>query len=73
MGVRTVNPDNIVEFHEVDILKDEVDGIWVTGLPDVTRIVVVGQQLVVAGETVLPTHEPLNLVGGAKENKNPAL
>lgn len=73
MGVRIVNPDNIVEFHEVDILSDEANGIWVTGLPDVARVVVVGQQLVVAGETVVPTHEPLNLVGGAKENENPAL
>ena len=73
MGVRTVNNDNRVEFHEVDILRDEIDGIWVTGLPDVTKVVVVGQQLVVAGETVATTHEPLSLVGGAKESENPAL
>jgi multidrug efflux system membrane fusion protein len=73
MGVRTVNPDNIVEFHEVDILKDEVDGIWVTGLPDITKVIVVGQQLVVAGEIVATTHELLNLVGGAKQSENPAL
>jgi len=73
MGVRTVNPDNIVEFHEVDILKDEVDGIWVTGLPDITKIIVVGQQLVVAGELVSTTHGLLNLVGGARKSENPAL
>jgi multidrug efflux system membrane fusion protein len=73
MGVRTVNSDNIVEFHEVDILQDEVDGVWVTGLPDITKVIIVGQQLVVAGEIVAPTHELLNLVGGAKENENPAL
>ncbi len=73
MGVRTVNRDNIVEFHAVDILRDEIDGIWVTGLPDVARVIVVGQQLVVAGETVATTHEPLSLVGGAKKSENPAL
>ena len=73
MGVRIINVDNIVEFHEVNIIKDEADGIWVTGLPDVAKVVVVGQQLVVAGETVTPTHGPLNLVGGAKESENPAL
>ncbi len=73
MGVRIINADNIVEFHEVNIIKDEADGIWVTGLPDVAKVVVVGQQLVVAGETVTPTHGPLNLVSGAKESENPAL
>ena len=73
MGVRTVDNDNIVEFYGVDILRDEIDGIWVTGLPDVAKVVVVGQQLVVAGETVATTHEPLSLVGGAKESENPAL
>ena len=73
MGVRTVNRDNIVEFHAGDILREEIDGIWVTGLPDVARVIVVGQQLVVAGETVATTHEPLSLVGGAKKSENPAL
>ena len=73
MGVRAINPENIVVFHEVNIIKDEIDGIWVTGLPDVAKIVVVGQQLVVAGETVAPTHDALNLVGSAKESENQAL
>jgi multidrug efflux system membrane fusion protein len=73
MGVRAINADDIVVFHEVNIIKDEADGIWVTGLPDVARVVVVGQQLVVAGETVAPTHEPLNLVGGAKESEDQSL
>jgi multidrug efflux system membrane fusion protein len=73
MGVRAINAENIVVFHEVNIIKDEVDGIWVTGLPHVAKIVVVGQQLVVAGETVAPTHDALNLVGGAKESENQAL
>jgi hypothetical protein len=45
----------------------------VTGLPDVTRVIVVGQQLVVAGETVTTTLEPLNLVSGAKESEKTSL
>ncbi len=73
MGVRIINANDVVEFHEVNIIKDEADGIWVTGLPDVAKVVVVGQQLVVAGEIVTPTHQPLSLVGGAKESENPAL
>jgi len=73
MGVRAINADDIVVFHEVNIIKDEADGVWVTGLPDVARVIVVGQQLVVAGETVAPTHEPLNLASEAKGNENPSL
>ena len=73
MGVRTINADNIVEFNPVDILRDEADGIWVTGLPAVAKVIVVGQQLVVAGEKVEATHESINLVGGAKESEHLAL
>jgi multidrug efflux system membrane fusion protein len=60
MGVRAINAQDIVVFHAVRIIKDDVDGVWVTGLPDVARVVVVGQQLVVAGEAVAPTHQALN-------------
>jgi multidrug efflux system membrane fusion protein len=73
MGVRTINADNIVEFHEIEMIKDEADGIWVTGLPDVTRVIVVGQQLVVAGETVTTTRQPLNLASRAKASEKTAL
>ena len=73
MGVRTINSDNIVEFNPVHIVNDEPDGIWVTGLGDVARIIIVGQQLVVSGELVEPTHEPLSLVGGAAESEDQPL
>lgn len=63
MGVRALDELDVVQFHEVRIVRDESDGIWVTGLPDVARIITVGQQLVVAGEKVDPTHQPLSLVG----------
>ncbi|MBO6556405.1 MAG: efflux RND transporter periplasmic adaptor subunit [Pseudomonadales bacterium] len=62
LGVRTVDSNNIVQIHPVEIVADELDGIWVTGLPDVAQLIVVGQQLVVAGETVDPTHSDLSIV-----------
>ena len=40
---------------------------------DVARVIIVGQQLVVAGEVVEPTHEPLSLVGGASDSEEQAL
>lgn len=52
IGIRTVNDNNRVEFHHVDVLTSEPDGAWVTGLPDIATIITVGQELVVPGERV---------------------
>lgn len=54
IGIRTINTDNIVEFHAVKILADAEDGAWVTGLPNRAAIITVGQELVTAGERVDP-------------------
>ncbi len=54
IGVRTVNADSIVEFHRVEILADAPDGVWVSGLPNRAAVIVVGQELVTAGERVDP-------------------
>jgi len=52
IGVRTVNEEGKVEFHHVTIVRDEPDGVWVSGLPEVATLITVGQELVVPGETV---------------------
>ncbi|MFV2089715.1 MAG: efflux RND transporter periplasmic adaptor subunit [Pseudomonadales bacterium] len=52
IGVRIVNEDGAVEFHHVRIVRDEPDGVWVSGLPDVATLITVGQELVVPGEIV---------------------
>jgi multidrug efflux system membrane fusion protein len=52
LGVKTVNPQNRVEFHEITIAHSEANGVWVTGLPDTTDIIVVGQGYVSAGQPV---------------------
>lgn len=52
IGVRTVNEQGAVEFHHVTIVRDEADGVWVAGLPEVATLITVGQELVVPGETV---------------------
>jgi multidrug efflux system membrane fusion protein len=60
VGIRTIDADNRVEFYLVEIIGDVEDGVWVTGLPEVTNIITVGHELVVAGETVMPTFEKLH-------------
>lgn len=56
LGVRTVNSDNIVEFMAVELLRDQIDGIWVGGLPDQVDVIVAGQDFVVQGVQVNPTY-----------------
>ena len=52
-GIRVVNDDNRVEFYTVDVIAGEM---MVSGLPDcrITKIITVGQELVVSGERVDP-------------------
>lgn len=57
VGVRIINDDNVVTFVKVAIVADTTTGVWVTGLPQVANVIVVGQELVLPGETVDPTFE----------------
>lgn len=54
LGIKTVNDDSIVEFHEISIVRAQTDGIWVSGLPDEAQIISIGQGFVNDGETVDP-------------------
>ncbi len=54
VGVRTLDDDNRVRFRPVEILADETQGIWIGGLPDRVRLIVVGQEFVAEGERVNP-------------------
>ena len=53
-GVRVVNNDDRVEFHSVTIVAEDEDGVWVSGLPNTSNIITVGQELVISGERVDP-------------------
>tara|TARA_Y100001970_G_scaffold98563_1_gene123931 strand:- start:78125 stop:79030 length:906 start_codon:yes stop_codon:yes gene_type:complete len=52
LGVRIVDQNNLVEFKPIEILQDTIDGVWVTGLPDTSRIITRGQEFVFEGQTV---------------------
>ncbi|MCK0118977.1 efflux RND transporter periplasmic adaptor subunit [Loktanella sp. F6476L] len=54
LGIKTVNTDNVVEFYEIEVVKAQIDGIWVTGLPESVDIITVGQGFVNETETVAP-------------------
>ena len=54
IGVRVLDNNNVVHFHTIEIISEEPDGVWVTGLPNQTTLITVGQEMVVAGERVDP-------------------
>ena len=54
LGVKTVNSDNVVAFYQIRVVKAQIDGIWVTGLPDSVDVITVGQGFVNEAETVSP-------------------
>ena len=52
LGIRTVNKDNQVEFKQIEILEDSMEGIWISGLPRNIRIITIGQEYVFQGQIV---------------------
>jgi|TARA_B110000438_G_scaffold57191_1_gene57241 multidrug efflux system membrane fusion protein len=52
LGVRKVNTDNVVVFLPVSIIEDTQNGIWVSGIPNSTNLIVRGQGFVENGQTV---------------------
>lgn len=54
LGIRYVSYDNRVGFAVVNQIDEDSEGIWVTGLPDSTRIIVQGQDYVSVGTEVDP-------------------
>ena len=57
IGIRAVNRNEIVEFHQINILSESSNGAWVTGLPNEVLIITVGHELVTAGERVDPVKD----------------
>ena len=65
VGVRTVDASDTVRFIPVEILADETQGVWIGGLPEQVRLIVVGQEFVVEGERVTPVTTPPVVGSGA--------
>ena len=67
LGVKIVDGENKVAFHEVEIVRAQNDGIWISGLPDAAQIITVGQGFVSDGEEVEPMAQDLLDQAGADQ------
>lgn len=52
MGVRVVDSEDITRFIPVNVIRDTLNGVFVTGLPETARVIVVGQEFVTDGVAV---------------------
>lgn len=57
LGMRVVNADSRAEFMPVTLLRDTVEGVWVTGLAEEADVIVLGQEFVVDGVSVDVTYK----------------
>mgnify|MGYP006272651555 FL=1 len=55
LGVEIVDEDDIVRFVPVELVRAEAEAVWLAGLPETCRLIVVGQGFVHAGERVEPS------------------
>ncbi|MCY1708780.1 efflux RND transporter periplasmic adaptor subunit [Pannonibacter sp. SL95] len=54
VGVRIVRDDNTAQFMPVTVIGGEADGVWIAGLPETVKLIIVGQDYVGDGQTVEP-------------------
>ncbi len=52
IGIKILDADNKVDFVPVELLGDDQQGVWVSGLPDGVTIITVGQEYVAPGSIV---------------------
>jgi multidrug efflux system membrane fusion protein len=55
LGIRALAENNIVQFVPVTLIRDTMQGVWVSGLPEQANVIVVGQEFVIDGVVVNPT------------------
>ena len=54
LGVRVVDNEAVVKFIPIKILEDTQDGIWVSGIQNLSNLIVRGQGYVENGQQVIP-------------------
>ena len=52
VGVKVLSDDDIVIFYPIKKVKDTIDGMWVSGLPDKINLIISGQEYVTSGQKI---------------------
>jgi len=70
LGVKVIDADNRVIFKQVEIVRSEKDGVWLSGLAANENIITVGQGFVDDGDTVEPDFVISEFVDNSKTSPN---
>lgn len=62
LGLRLADGGDVVRFAPINVLSDTAQGVYVAGLPQMARIIVVGQEFVTEGTQVIPVARPVGEV-----------
>lgn len=57
LGIRTITADSTALFMPVTVLRDTIQGVFVTGLPDTVDVIIMGQEYVTDGVPVAASFE----------------
>ena len=52
VGVKAIDNNDNVIFYPTNTVRDTIDGMWVTGLPDVVNLIITGQEYVAIGDKI---------------------
>ena len=52
IGVKVLDKNNTVIFYPIKKVKDTIDGMWVSGLPNKVNLIISGQEYVSAGQII---------------------
>jgi len=52
IGVKSLNENSTVIFYPILKVKDTIDGMWVSGLPDEINLIISGQEYVSSGQVI---------------------
>lgn len=55
LGVKIVDAESRARFIPVSVLRETMEGVWVSGPPEQASIIIVGQEFVIDGEDVVAT------------------
>lgn len=58
LGVRVVDDSSLAQWANIEVVRDTIEGVWVSGLPQEATIIVIGQEYVINDVLV----EPVELV-----------
>lgn len=64
MGVHTVDDNNMVLFEQVTVERADVDGLWISGISEESRLVVISHGSLSAGQEVDPQPVPQGYKSG---------